>query len=65
MRLNVDYLGHAADPWGNDRAVVSANGRINQEDWGLTWNMLLKAGGPLVSKEIDLEIDVELLRGVA
>jgi len=60
--LDVSYLGHAADPWGNDRAVFSASGRINREDWGLTWNMVLEAGGLLVSKEITLEIDVELIR---
>ena len=62
VTLNVDYLGHAADPWGNDRAVFSANTRINREDWGLTWNMVLEAGGLLVSKEITLEIEVELIR---
>jgi polyisoprenoid-binding protein YceI len=62
VRLQVDYLGHAADPWGNDRAVFSATSRLNREDWGLTWNMLLEAGGLLVSKEITLEIEVELIR---
>jgi len=62
VELDVDYLGHAADPWGNERAVFSARGRINREDWGLTWNMLLEAGGLLVSKEITLEIEVELIR---
>jgi polyisoprenoid-binding protein YceI len=63
--LDIDYLGHAADPWGNDRAVFSAKGRINREDWGLTWNILLDAGGLLVSKQIDLEIEIELVRQVA
>ena len=62
VRLQVDYLGHATDPWGNDRAVFSATSRINREDWGLTWNMVLEAGGLLVSKEIALEIEVELIR---
>jgi polyisoprenoid-binding protein YceI len=62
VRLQVDYLGHAADPWGNDRAVFSATSRISREDWGLTWNMVLEAGGLLVSKEITLEIEVELIR---
>src|SRR3954465_5492246 len=62
VALTVDYLGHAADPWGNDRAVFSASARINREDWGLTWNMFLEAGGLLVSKEIILEIEVELIR---
>jgi polyisoprenoid-binding protein YceI len=32
--------------------------RVNREDFGLTWNMGLEAGGWLVSKEIKLEIDV-------
>ena len=54
--------GSERDPWGNDRAVFSASGQINREDWGLTWNMVLEAGGLLVSKEITLEIDVELIR---
>ena len=61
VELAVEYLGHATDPWGNERAVFTASGRINREDWGLTWNMVLDAGGLLVSKQIDLEIDVELI----
>jgi polyisoprenoid-binding protein YceI len=61
VRLRMDYLGHAIDPWGNERAIFSASSKINREDWGLTWNMLLEAGGLLVSKEITLEIEVELI----
>ena len=33
-----------------------------REDWGLTWNMILDTGGLLVSKQIRLEIEVELIR---
>lgn len=62
VTLDVDYLGHARDPWGNDRAVFSASATIDREDWGLTWNMLLETGGLLVSKRIRLEIEVELIR---
>jgi len=62
VRLQVEYLGHATDPWGNDRAVFSAVGKLNREDWGLTWNMLLETGGLLVSKDITLELEVELIR---
>ena len=64
VELAVEYLGHATDPWGNERAVLTASGRINREDWELTWNMVLDAGGLLVSKQIDLEIDVELILDV-
>lgn len=62
VTLTVDYLGHAHDPWGNDRVVLDAAGRIDREDWGLTWNMPLETGGLLVSREIDLDLHVELIR---
>lgn len=62
VALDVEYLGHAEDPWGNHRAVFTASATINREDWGLTWNMFLEAGGLVVSKEIRLEIEVELIR---
>lgn len=62
VELAVEYLGSATDPWDNERAVFSAAGTIDREDWGLTWNMVLDAGGLLVSKQIRLEIDVELIR---
>lgn len=60
--LEVELLGALTDPWGGERAVVSARATIDREDWGLTWNMLLEAGGLLVSKQIRLEIEAELVR---
>jgi polyisoprenoid-binding protein YceI len=62
VTLDVEYLGRTIDPWGSERAVFSASAVINREQWELTWNMLLEAGGLLVSKEIRLEIEVELVR---
>jgi polyisoprenoid-binding protein YceI len=62
VTLTIEYLGHARDPWNNDRAIFSAHGKINREDWNLTWNMLLETGGVLVSKEIELHLEVELIR---
>jgi polyisoprenoid-binding protein YceI len=62
VTLQVEYLGAVRDPWGNDRAIFEAHGRINREAWGLTWNMALEAGGLLVSKDITLEFQLELVR---
>ena len=59
VTLAAEYLGYAADPWGGHRAVFTAGGTLNREDWGLTWNMPLDGGGLLVSKEIRIEIDLE------
>ncbi len=63
VQLQVAFEGHARDPWGGERAVFSAATKINREDFGITWNMALEAGGVLVSKEITITIDVETVLG--
>lgn len=62
VALDVEFLGGLRDPWGFDRASFTATGRINREEWGITWNMPLASGGFLVSREIGLELHVELIR---
>jgi polyisoprenoid-binding protein YceI len=56
------YSGVIADPWGNEKAIFSAQTTINREDWGLTWNAPLEAGGWLVGKEVQIEIEAEAAR---
>lgn len=41
---------------GSVRHREIPHGRVNREDWNLTWNMPLANGGMLVLKEIELEI---------
>lgn len=62
MTLEVEYLGVMTDPWGNAKAAFSASGEVNREDWGLTWNTPLEAGGVLVSKTAKIEIEVQPAR---
>jgi len=62
LTLQVTFEGLAVDPWGNERAGFSATGRINREAFGLTWNQALETGGLLVGKDVDLEIEAELVR---
>lgn len=56
------YEGSATDPWGNEHVAFSASGRLDREDWGLTWNAALEGGGWLVSKEVALEFEGQLIR---
>jgi polyisoprenoid-binding protein YceI len=62
VQLQVTYLGTVTDPWGSQRAAFSAATTVNREDWGIAWNMPLASGGLLVSKEIQLEIELETVR---
>lgn len=57
--LDMEFLGVAADPWGNAKAAFSATGEIEREDFGVTWNVPLEGGGVLVSKKIKIEIEAQ------
>jgi polyisoprenoid-binding protein YceI len=61
VTLDVEMLGIVNDPWGGRRVGFTASGKINREDWGLTWNVVIEAGGVLVGKEIRLEIEAEAI----
>jgi polyisoprenoid-binding protein YceI len=50
------------DPWGNLRRGAEAKTRVNRKDFGMHFNMALEAGGFMVGDEVDLTIDVELIR---
>lgn len=65
VAFDVDYHGFVRDPWGGDRIVFSASTTLNREEWGVSWNMPLEAGGLLVSKEIRIEIELEATREVS
>jgi polyisoprenoid-binding protein YceI len=57
--LEVTFQGYVRDPWGGDRSIFSARTNIDREDFDITWNVALEAGGLLVSKEIQIEIELE------
>lgn len=57
--LKAEFLGQGKGIDGKTRAGFTASTKINREDWGLTWNMVLEAGGLLVGKDVTIELDVE------
>jgi polyisoprenoid-binding protein YceI len=57
--LEAEFEGLTDDPWGNKRIGFTASTEIDREDWGMTWNVALEKGGLLVSKKVQIELDVE------
>lgn len=57
--VHAELLGK--DPWGNERIGYEGSLRINREDFGLTWNQTLEAGGVLVGKNVDIELDIQAI----
>ncbi len=62
VTLDVTYEGTGIDPWGGERMGFSADGKIDRREFGLTWNQALEAGGVLVSNDIKIHIDAQLVR---
>jgi polyisoprenoid-binding protein YceI len=61
IKLNVQFGGIAKDPWGNEKAGFTLSGKINRSDWGLVWNATLETGGVLVSDEVNISCELELI----
>jgi len=61
VTLEVEYYGSGKTPYGKTVAGFNAQARINRKDWGLTWNVALESGGWLVSDQIAISIELELV----
>jgi polyisoprenoid-binding protein YceI len=59
VTLKGEFLGWGPDMEGNPLFAASAKTTVDREDWDMTWNMAVETGGFLVSKKVDIEIEVE------
>jgi polyisoprenoid-binding protein YceI len=63
VTLAVENLTEEAkDPWGNLRRGVEARTKISRKDFGLTYNQVLETGGVLIGDEVDITLDLQLVR---
>jgi polyisoprenoid-binding protein YceI len=62
VTLKAELGGIDKDPWGNEKVGFSLSGKINRKDFGLTWNALTESGGMLVSEEIRLIAEIQLVK---
>lgn len=62
VKLNVEFGGIGKDPWGNTKAGFTITGKINRSEFGLNWNAALETGGVLVSDEVKLQADIQVIR---
>lgn len=62
VSLDVEYLGTAKDFQNNDRYAFELNGKLNRKDFDLTWNGVTEAGGVVVSDEVKLNVNLQMLK---
>ncbi len=61
IQLNVQFGGIVTDPYGNEKAGFTVSGKINRSDFGLIWNAAIETGGMMVSDEVTISCEIELI----
>jgi len=62
VTLEVEYVGSSKTPWGTTSAGFNAKTKINRKDWGLEWNAALETGGVVVGDDVNITIEMELVK---
>ena len=62
VTLDVEFGGIGKDPFGNTKAGFSVSGKLNRKDWNLVWNAPLETGGLLVSDEVRINAEIQLVK---
>jgi len=62
VRFDVEDQGQGKDPWGGTRAGYSAKTKLVRQDFGLTWNVALEAGGFLVGDTVEVALEIQAVK---
>jgi polyisoprenoid-binding protein YceI len=60
--LKAEFGGTMGDFYGNTKAGFDISGKINRQDFGLTWGAVTEAGGVVVSDEVRLTFNIQLTK---
>lgn len=61
IKLDVEFGGVVKDPYGNTKAGFTINGKIKRKDFGLNWDAVTEAGGIVVSDEVKIACEIQLI----
>jgi polyisoprenoid-binding protein YceI len=62
VKLQVEYSGFTKDPWGGERAGFVVTGKINRNDFGLSFNAALETGGVVLGDEVKIHSEIQLVK---
>jgi len=62
IELDVKLNGIIKDGFGNTRAGFKITGEVNRFDYNLKWSKTIETGGLIAGKEVELIINLEILR---
>lgn len=62
LTVKVDFGGIVVDPYGQTKAGFTVAGKISRKEFGLTWSAVTEAGQVVVSDEIRLNCEIQLIK---
>lgn len=65
VKLHAELNGTVKDPWGNERAGFIITGKISRSEWGINFNAALETGGVVLSDEVRINSEIELVKQAA
>jgi polyisoprenoid-binding protein YceI len=62
VSLKVEYGGIVVDPYGQTKAGFTVSGKISRREFGLVWNAVTEAGQVVVSDDIRIHCEIQLVK---
>jgi polyisoprenoid-binding protein YceI len=62
VTVTVEFGGIVIDPYGQTKAGFTVSGKISRKEFGLTWNAVTEAGSVVVSDEIKIHSEIQLVK---
>jgi len=62
VTLRATHGGTVSDPYGQTKAGFTVACSINRNEFGLTWSAVTEAGNLIVSNEVTLQLNVQLVQ---
>lgn len=62
IALQVEFGGLTRDPWGNMRTGFSVTGRINRQDFGISFGAVSETGGLLLGDDVKIIANVQFVK---
>ncbi|GGK73970.1 polyisoprenoid-binding protein [Rufibacter glacialis] len=62
VTVKVEFGGIVVDPYGQTKAGFTVSGKISRKEFGLTWNAVTEAGSVVVSDDIRLHAEIQLVK---
>jgi polyisoprenoid-binding protein YceI len=65
VSVKVEFGGIVVDPYGQTKAGFTVSGKISRKAFGLTWNAVTEAGQVVVSDDIKLHAEIQVVKQTA